>query len=188
MFDATLARAGVARTGLQRCLELGCGVGRVTAPLAARFAEVLAVDISAAHLQVAQEHFEAKGLSNVQCQHLDSIDGVAALGRFDVLYSRIVLQHNPPPVMQRLLVDLLAQLNPGGVAFIQVPTYKAGYRFHIDQYLAIENATSMEMHFFPQAALLELVAQQGCRVLEIREDDAIGLSVTSVSNTLLLQK
>ena len=188
MFEATLARAGVARTGLHRCLELGCGVGRVTAPLAARFAEVLAVDISAAHLQVAQKHFEAKGLSNVQCQHLDSIDGVAALGRFDVLYSRIVLQHNPPPVMQRLLVDLLAQLNPGGVAFIQVPTYKAGYRFLIDQYLAIENATSMEMHFFPQAALLELVAQQGCRVLEIREDDAIGLSVTSVSNTLLLQK
>jgi SAM-dependent methyltransferase len=188
MFEATLARAGVARAGFHRCLELGCGVGRVTAPLAAMFDEVVAVDISAAHLRVAQEYFVGKGLGNVQCQHLDAIDGVAALGRFDVLYSRIVLQHNPPPVMQRLLVDLLAHLNPGGVAFIQVPTYKAGYRFGIDQYLAIENSTDMEMHFFPQAALLDLVAQQGCRVLEIREDDAIGLSVTSVSNTLLLQK
>ena len=188
MFDATLARAGIARESLHCCLELGCGVGRVTAPLAARFDEVVAVDISAAHLQVAQEHFGAKGLGNVQCQHLDAIDGVAALGRFDALYSRIVLQHNPPPVMKRLLSDLLAQLNPGGIAFIQVPTYKAGYRFQIDEYLAIENGTTMEMHFFPQAALLELIAQQGCRVLEIREDDAIGLSVTSVSNTLLLQK
>jgi 2-polyprenyl-3-methyl-5-hydroxy-6-metoxy-1,4-benzoquinol methylase len=188
MFDATLARVGVDRTDFHLCLELGCGVGRLTAPLAARFDDVIAVDISAAHLRVAEEHFVAQGLRNVQCRHLDSIDQVTALGRFDVLYSRIVLQHNPPPVMQRLLADLLAQLNPGGVAFIQVPTYKAGYRFQIDEYLAVDNCTSMEMHFFPQAALLELIAQQGCRVLEIREDDAIGLSVTSVSNTLLLQK
>ncbi|MCX7162322.1 MAG: hypothetical protein NT083_04635 [Rhodocyclales bacterium] len=33
MFEATLARAGVAPEGLQRCLELGCGVGRVGAAL-----------------------------------------------------------------------------------------------------------------------------------------------------------
>ncbi len=37
-------------------------------------------------------------------------------------------------------------------------------------------------------ALFDIVAEQGCRVLEIREDDSIGLSVIAVSNTLLLQK
>lgn len=188
MFESTLARAGVRLEGLRRCVELGCGVGRVTAPLASRFAEVVGVDISAAHLRVAQEHFTAKGLSNVQCKQLGSVGGVAELGSFDVLYSRIVLQHNPPPVMLRLLTDLLAQLKPGGVAFIQLPTYKAGYHFRIDDYLAQHNTTTMEMHFLPQAALLDVIAQQGCRVLEIREDDSIGLSVTAVSNTLLLQK
>ena len=188
MFEATLARAGVAPEGLQRCLELGCGVGRVTAPLAARFAEVIAVDISAAHLRVAEDHLHAQGIGNVQFRHLDSIDDVAGLGGFDVLYSRIVLQHNPPPVMARLLDDLLARLHPGGVAFLQVPTYKAGYRFRIDDYLAHQNSTDMEMHFFPQAALLELIARRGCRVLEIREDDAIGISLTSISNTLLVQR
>ena len=46
----------------------------------------------------------------------------------------------------------------------------------------------MEMHYFPQAALFDLIAAQGCRVLEMREDDAIGLSVIAVSNTVLLQK
>lgn len=188
IFDATLARAGIARGGLHRCVELGCGVGRVTGSLATRFAEVIALDISAAHLRVAEDHLRAESVGNVVFQHLDSIDDVASLGGFDVLYSRIVLQHNPPPVMARLLGDLLAQLRIGGVAFFQVPTYKAGYRFRIDEYLAHQNLTDMEMHYFPQAALLELIAQQGCRVLEIREDDSIGLSAIAISNTLLVQK
>ena len=188
MFDATLARAGVARDGLRRCIDLGCRVGRVTAPLAARFAEVLAVDISPAHLRVAEEHLRAAGIANVEIRHLDAIGDVARLGEYDVLYSRFVLQHNPPPVVALLLRDLLAQLRPGGVALLQIPTYKAGYRFRMDDYLWQHNTTDMEMHYFPQVALLDLIADQRCRVLEIREDDSIGLSVIAVSNTLLLQK
>ncbi|MGZ4976610.1 MAG: class I SAM-dependent methyltransferase [Methylobacter sp.] len=188
MFDATLARVGIDRSRLHRCLELGCGVGRVTGSLAARFAKVIAVDISAAHLRVAEDRLHTHGIGNVKFQHLDSIDDVAGLGGFDVLYSRIVLQHNPPPVIARILGDLLAQLQVGGIAFFQVPTYKAGYRFRIDEYLGHQNLTDMEMHYFPQAALLDLIAQNDCRVLEIREDDSIGLSAIAVSNTLLVQK
>jgi hypothetical protein len=75
-----------------------------------------------------------------------------------------------------------------GLAFLLVPTYKANYGFRIDEYLGLQNATEMEMHHFPQSALLDLVAAQGCRVLEIREDDSTGLSVIAVSNTLLLQR
>jgi len=124
----------------------------------------------------------------VEIRHLDSIEDVAHQGAYDVLYSRFVLQHNPPPVVALLLERRLAQLRPGGVAFLQLPTYKAGYRFRIDDYLRQHNATDMEKHYFPQAALFDLVAAQGCRVLEIREDDSIGLSVIAVSNTLLPQK
>jgi 2-polyprenyl-3-methyl-5-hydroxy-6-metoxy-1,4-benzoquinol methylase len=188
MFDATLARAGVAAEGLHRCIDLGCGVGRVSIPLAQRFDAVLAVDISPAHLRVAEERRRVVGVGNVEFRHLNSIEDVAHLGECDLLYSRFVLQHNPPPVMALLLARLLAQLRPGGVAFLQLPTYKAGYRFRIDEYLSHSNETDMEMHYFPQAALLDLVAAHGCRVLEIREDDSIGLSVIAVSNTLLLQK
>lgn len=188
MFDATLVRASVQRSSLQRCLELGCGVGRVTTPLASRFAQVLAMDISKAHLQVAQEHVQSLGGANIEFRHLELIDELASLGAYDVLYSRLVLQHNPPPVMARMLHDLLAQLRPGGVAFFQLPTYKAGYSFRIEEYLNQENNTHMEMHYFGQTALLDLLAEQRCRVLEIREDDSNGLSVTAVSNTLLVQK
>jgi SAM-dependent methyltransferase len=188
MFDATLARAGVSTDGFRRCIDLGCGVGRVTARLAKRFSEVLGVDVSPAHLRVAEDHLRAEGIDNVELRHLDAVDDVAKLGACDVLYSRFVLQHNPPPVVALLLERLLAQLRPGGVALLQLPTYKAGYRFRIDDYLWQTNTTDMEMHYFPQAALFDIVAEQGCRVLEIREDDSIGLSVIAVSNTLLLQK
>jgi 2-polyprenyl-3-methyl-5-hydroxy-6-metoxy-1,4-benzoquinol methylase len=188
MFDATLARAGVNRSGLQRCVELGCGVGRVTIGLAARFEQVLGMDVSAAHLEVAQAHVQGLGLTNLRLSHLQAIGDVAKLAPYDVLYSRMVLQHNPPPVAARLLRDLLAGLRPGGVAFLQLPTYRAGYRFALAEYLRQQNTTEMEMHYLPQAALLDLLAEQGCRVLELREDDAIGLSVIAVSNTLLVQK
>jgi hypothetical protein len=33
-----------------------------------------------------------------------------------------------------------------------------------------------------------LLANQHCKILEIREDDAIGISLTSVSNTVLVLK
>ena len=170
------------------CLELGCGVGRVTGSLAKRFATVTAVDISAAHLRVAQDYLNGQRLSNVSYRHLEAIEDVSRLPDFDVFYSRIVLQHNPPPVMLRLLTDLLGKLRSGGVAFFQIPTYRSGYHFRIDDYLQQQNETQMEMHFLPQAALMEVIAQQGCRILEVREDDSIGLSVAAVSNTLLLQK
>ena len=186
MFDAALTRAGVKRDGMCCCLELGCGVGRMTTPLASRFEQVLALDISAAHLRVAQDHL--KGWGNVKFRHIETIDQLSDVGHFDVLFSRIVLQHNPPPVMAHLMRHLLEQLNPGGVAYFQVPTYKAGYRFCVEEYLCQKNTTHMEMHFFPQIALFDLLAKQKCRVMEIREDDSIGISVTAVSNTLLVQK
>lgn len=83
--------------------------------------------------------------------------------------------------------DLLARLLPGGVACFQIPTYRDGYRFYTDEYLSIKNESDMEMRFFPQAELTKLMAAQNCRVLEIREDDSIGVSATVISNRLLVQ-
>ena len=187
-FDATLARAGIASGTLLRCVELGCGVGRATGPLARRYVQVLALDISVAHLEVARDHLRTEGHNNVECRHLVAVGELAHIDAYDLLYSRIVLQHNPPPVIACMLRDLLQRLRPGGVAYFQVPTYKSGYRFSLDVYLKQENQTQMEMHFFPQTALFGLLADCHCRVLEVREDDSIGMSMTAVSNTLLVQK
>lgn len=187
-FEQALARVGLAGQGFEVCVELGCGVGRVTSALAQRCAQVWGVDISAHHLKLAADYAREQGLNNVQWHQVRQVDDVVPVAGFDLLYSRIVLQHNPPPVMQRMLGLLLHALNPGGVAYFQVPTYKAGYRFELSAYLEGDNTTSMEMHYLPQPALFALLAQHGCVLLELREDDAAGLSPNAVSNTVLVRK
>lgn len=184
----SLARAGLSTAALTHVLELGCGVGRVTMHLARAVPQVTGVDISAPHLALAQARQQQEGIHNIQWAHLQQVAAVAELPECDAWVSRIVLQHNPPPVMAHLLRGLLHKLKPGGVAWFQLPTYKAGYRFEVDKYLAVDNTTSMEMHCLPQRDLLALLAQAGCEVLEIREDDAVGLATHMLSNTLLVQK
>lgn len=188
VFDVALARAGLSGLVFGTCFELGCGLGRVTAALAARCQHVVGIDISANHLGLAKQYAQSQGLSNVHWHHSTSVDEVAPVGGFDLLYSRIVLQHNPPPVMLHLLNRLLGQMNPGGVAYFQLPTYCNRYSFRIDSYLATDNMTNMEMHYLPQSALFEVLARNSCQLLELREDDAIGLAPNVVSNTVLVQK
>lgn len=187
-WQSALARAGLQLNSLAHVLELGCGVGRVTLHLARAVPQVTGVDISAPHLALAQRRQSQEGLGNIQWVHLQQVDALASLPEYDAWMSRIVLQHNPPPVMVHLLRGLLHKLRPGGIAWFQLPTYKAGYRFDVASYLSQDNTTVMEMHVLPQRNLLELLAQADCEVLEMREDDAVGLSTHMLSNTLLVQK
>jgi hypothetical protein len=110
------------------------------------------------------------------------------IGKFDVAYSKIVLQHNPPPVMYELLRGLLSVINLGGVAYFQIPTYCISYNFSVDHYMKKDNLHEMEMHFMPQNLLFKLIESSGCIVLDIREDDAIGMLGTAISNTMIVQK
>lgn len=188
VYESVLSRNRVRGDGWVRCVELGCGVGRVSVPLARKYQVLLALDISAKHLQVAESYAAEVGQRNIEFKHLDCIEDLDTIGEFDVLYSVIVLQHNAPPVMVRMLKSLLRQLRKGGIAYIQIPTYQAKYRFSMDDYLKIKNRQKMEMHFLPQMELFKLFQDYRCQILEVREDNSIGMPVTAVSNTVLVQK
>lgn len=188
MLDAALARAGIDPRALRSCLEFGCGVGRVTAHLAGRFDHVTGVDVSSGHLRSARDFLASRGISNIDLRKLHSVQDVTALGHFDFVFSRMVFQHNPPPVTARLLRDLLSLLNPAGIALVQIPTYCPGYRFRIDDYLASPDCEKMETHFFPQTALLRLISECHCELLEVKEDPSLGQRKESISNSLLIRK
>ena len=53
---------------------------------------------------------------------------------YDVFFSTIVLQHNPPPLIAYILRQVLTQLNAGGVAFFKVQTYGLGYSLLVFAY------------------------------------------------------
>lgn len=182
------ARAGVDLTG-QVCLELGCGVGRVTRWLARLFRRVQGVDVSAGHLAIAQQQLAGAGIDNVSLTQINNLADLRQIFGYDVLFSIIVLQHNPPPLIAYMLTQLLTNLALGGVAFFQVPTYGLDYAFRVDDYLKspIPDEPQIEMHVLPQRDVLRIVDAAGCRVLEIREDDRIG-SPEAISNTFFVEK
>lgn len=155
------------------CVEYGCGVGRVTMALARRFARVVAYDISPAHLGLARDR-----CASVKVDNVHFVDGgnsvVADLARCDFFYSRIVFQHNPPPLIAVLVDAALRALKPRGIAIFQLPVYAHGYGFDLEKWLAHEAALDMEMHVLPQEHVFARVATAGCELLEVREDNATG--------------
>ena len=186
-FRVAAARYGLHLSRYQRCFELGCGLGRSTIWLAKMFPTVVGADISSVHLDHAQGAMSRFGVRNAAFVHLNRIAVLDGLDPFDVLFSIIVFQHNPPPLMARTLSTLLAKLRPGGLAYFQIPTYILGYSFDAEKYLATAQAPGVpEMHALPQSVLFGIAAQHGCEVLEVREDGAAGL--TAVSNRVLLRK
>lgn len=55
------------------------------------------------------------------------------LEAFDLWSSRVVLQHNPPPIVAAILRKMLWRQNPGGLAIFQLPTYRRDYNFKISE-------------------------------------------------------
>jgi 2-polyprenyl-3-methyl-5-hydroxy-6-metoxy-1,4-benzoquinol methylase len=187
-FLATLRRCDINPAQLETCLEVGCGVGRVTGYLAGAFGKVIASDISAKHLDLAKTHLAEKGLLNVELQHWHNVDQMRQLPQVDAIMSVITLQHNPPPIMAWMLTMLLSHLRSGGLAYVQIPTYRNGYLFETDRYLASTPPDTLEMHYLPQPDLFRLIADASCVCLEMREDGTLSEEDQMLSNTFLIQK
>ncbi len=91
---AVLARHGLAPADLPRACDYGCGVGRMTLPMSRRFAAVTGCDVSAPHLTLARQ---ASGAGVAFA--LVSAPGLGMAAPFDLWFSTLTLQHNPPPVI-----------------------------------------------------------------------------------------
>lgn len=185
----SLKRNDISLDRLSSCLEFGCGTGRITGHLAKLFKNVIACDISKPHLKIAEEHAIRENIKNVSFRDIYSPHELSEIKKgVDVIFSMIVLQHNPPPLIAEYIKAFFKILNPGGVAFFQVPTHKKGYSFSIDRYLDdVDNINIMEMHALPQKAIFEIVRNNNFIVLEVREDSWVGDAGT-ISNTFLIQR
>jgi len=185
----TLVRNGIDTTSLRTCLEYGCGLGRVTYWLAKRFDRVIGYDISRSHLQLAQKYLSEAGIQNVSLHHVNKPQDIRNFPKVDMVYSVIVLQHNPPPIIHITIQALIKALNSGGIAFFQVPTYRLGYRFSLREYLTSEATRGdIEMHVLPQSEIFEIVRTEQARVIDIFEDNWTGLRYGERSNTFVIQK
>lgn len=188
VFLSALRRNGINPNLIDTLLEVGCGVGRVTAHLAKSAQKVIAVDISKPHLDLADEYLKKAGVTNVELQQWKDMRSLYHLPRVDAVYSVITLQHNPPPVSTWILTMLLNALRPGGVAYFQIATYRSGYLFEAERYLNLPDQANFEMHFVPQKDIFRIISTANCNVLEVREDPLVGNEEVMLSNTFLVQK
>jgi SAM-dependent methyltransferase len=101
-----------------RALDFGCGVGRLTIPLADRFDATVAVDIAPAMIDEARRN--SAGRDIVYLLSDDTLSRVE--GSFDFVNSCIVLQHIPVRRGMTLLTRLLNLVRPGGGCLIQLST------------------------------------------------------------------
>jgi SAM-dependent methyltransferase len=182
-----LARHDFTALSTKTCLEYGCGVGRVTMGLARRFAQVHGYDISQGHLSQAEQRAQKVGVFNCR-YHLCSDNLLDPLEACDFFYSRIVFQHNPPPIIHQLIRSALRALKPDGIAIFQVPTYRIGYRYPINEWLSTDHALDMQMHCLSQKVIFSIIADENCEPLEAREDNSTGAPDRFISNTFVVRK
>lgn len=191
VMDATLTRIGRSAGQFRHCVDYGCGVGRITLQLARRFARVTGLDISAPHLHLARETFRHAGFSHVTLAQVVP-ECLMPVESCDLWYSRIVLQHSPPPVAMNILRHAFRALETGGVAMFQIPVWIQGYGFDVASYLAGTPGAEMEMHAIPQRAILELADWQGLVLRDLREESFVshspGVARLTLSNTFTFEK
>ena len=119
-----LSRLGLA-VNTDRALDFGCGVGRLTQALAEHFTRVVGVDLSPEMIE------RAKSLNRFpdRVTYLaNGVDDLSVLGseRFDLIVSRIVLQHIAPDAAVRYVRELCRVIAPGGSLVFQVPSHRRG--------------------------------------------------------------
>jgi hypothetical protein len=108
---------------------------------------------------------------------------------FELWFSRIVLQHNPPPIAAMILRRALGLLAPGGLAVFQVPTHAIGYRFRVAEYVnGLGQPGGIEMHVLPQPVVFDIVRDCACEPREVLEDFSAGPSGSWNSTTFVVRK
>jgi SAM-dependent methyltransferase len=123
-----LAALGAPPVQDQVVVDIGCGIGRLTRPLARDAARVIALDVSSEMLS------EARSLN----QHLDNVEWVHGDGRslqpvpdasVDACISHVVFRHIPDPAITLGYIREMGRvLRPGGFAAFELSNDPQAHR------------------------------------------------------------
>ncbi|MCW2543162.1 MAG: ubiquinone biosynthesis protein [Frankiales bacterium] len=164
-------------------LDFGCGLGRLTQPLAELFQRAVGVDISEPMVVQARQLNQAGD----RCQFVHNTR--ADLQQFpdesfDLVYSHIVLQHIPQPFTKAYLAEFRRVLRPGGVATFTLPSHPAPtlrgtvYRLLpfglINAYKRRRDGALMAMHSIRRTHLEAHLRSVGFQVDDVVQDSSGG--------------
>src|SRR6266516_1984810 len=175
-----------AALGSRAALDFGCGVGRLTQPLAQHFAEVVGVDVSPSMIDLAQQY----NRHAERCRYC--VNATADLarfptGHFDLVLSYLTLQHIPPLYTNKYVREFMRIATKGGIVCFQLPTapaavsavvrvpvwrLKSGVRALLGR-LGIGNGARIAMYGVSRDAVRRLLQDSGGRLLDVSRVDAL---------------
>jgi ubiquinone/menaquinone biosynthesis C-methylase UbiE len=161
-------------------LDFGCGVGRLAQALSEYFDEVTGVDIAPAMLERARRYNRhgdrCRYVLNTQ-NHLRVFPSAC----FDLVYSRITLQHLPRRHIRSYLAEFIRILRPEGLLVFQLPDRYRNWRYLISRSAyrlvarrLLHRVDVMEMYGIPRKRVVAFLEEHEARVLGIEEDPAAG--------------
>lgn len=127
---------GRVRSG-DRLLDMGCGTGRFTVPLAERVAAVTGIDLSPMMLASAQKKLADRGLT-ADLREGDMAHLPFADASFDVVVSMLALMHIPREDRQQVFHEVARVLRPGGRLLIGVKNSVFERMFQGDRFAAVD--------------------------------------------------
>jgi SAM-dependent methyltransferase len=160
-----------------RCLDFGCGVGRLSLPLAQHFGEVIGVDIAPSMIKKAEQF---KGDAGNVTYVLNDREDLRQFDSesFDFINASIVLQHMPVRFALGYLREFARLLTPAGMIAFTLPSEPAAtlrgwlYRFVprplIYAYKRRRDGATMEMNNIPIARLVGELERAGLLVDKVR--------------------
>lgn len=102
----------------RRALDFGCGVARLTLPIAERSEQAVGVDISANMLKVAEQNANLFNINNVS--FIKGDDYLSKItGEFDFIHSFVVFQHINPKIGEEIFRKMVQMLSEEGIGVLQ---------------------------------------------------------------------
>ena len=181
---------------LERALDFGCGLGRITRALAQQFDECVGVDISEDMVRSAQDlNANVPGASFVVnvANDLARFDNAS----FDLVFSSIVLQHVPDrSTIEGYIAEFCRVVRPDGLGMFQLPShipaiYRTQWRRRL--YAGLRHLrvgapflsrrlrlVPIAMSYIPEPEIVQLIESVGARLLDV---DTVAAEVGVRSST-----
>jgi 2-polyprenyl-6-hydroxyphenyl methylase/3-demethylubiquinone-9 3-methyltransferase len=146
-------------------LDVGCGAGLLTEPLARLGAKVTGIDAAPEVIAVAREHAAAQGLDIDYCNApVEEIDG-----QFDLITSLEVIEHVAEP--QAFLSAIAKRLAPAGLLILSTPNATSWSRLMMitlgEGLGRIPKGTHDFAKFIPPERMNVLLASAGLNCLDV---------------------